>query len=98
VAAPFRYHDKGIMATIGRRSAVAELRGPGPLRGQALSGSLGWLAWLGLHLVYLVGGLNRLVVFINWIWRYVGWPAGPRIIVSDTVEPPLAQPVDRNER
>jgi NADH:ubiquinone reductase (H+-translocating) len=83
VVAPFRYRDKGIMATIGRGSAVAELTGPGPLRGRSISGFAGWLAWLGLHLVYLVGGLNRLVVFVNWFWRYLGWTAGPRIIVED---------------
>jgi NADH:ubiquinone reductase (H+-translocating) len=81
--APFRYVDKGIMATIGRRAAVAELEGPWPLRGRILKGTLGWLSWLGLHLVYLVGIRNRLVVLLNWSWRYVGWTSGPRIIVDD---------------
>ena len=84
-AAPsrFRYVDKGVMATIGRRAAVAELQGPWPLRGRILKGTLGWLSWLGLHLVYLVGIRNRLVVLLNWSWRYVGWTSGPRIIVDD---------------
>jgi NADH:ubiquinone reductase (H+-translocating) len=82
-AAPFRYVDKGVMATIGRRAAVAELEGPWPLRGRILKGTLGWISWLGLHLVYLVGIRNRLVVLLNWSWRYVGWTSGPRIIVDD---------------
>lgn len=82
----FTYTDKGAMATIGRRAAVAELNGPGPLRGRVVRGTLGWLAWLGLHLVYLVGARNRAVVLLNWLWRYLGWSSGPRIIVGD--DPP----------
>jgi NADH dehydrogenase len=79
----FAYSDKGIMATIGRRAAVAELAGPWPLRGRVLRGTPGWLAWLGLHLVYLIGVRNRLVVLLNWSWRYVGWTSGPRIVVDE---------------
>jgi NADH dehydrogenase len=75
---PFRYRDKGIMATIGRRAAVAQLPRAGLVRG-----TLGWLAWLGLHLFYLVGFRNRLRVMINWTWRYFDWPSGPRLIVAD---------------
>jgi NADH dehydrogenase len=75
---PFHYHDKGIMATIGRNSAVAELP-----HGIVVKGRLGWLAWLGLHLWYLVGFRNRLRVLINWTWRYFDWPSGPRLIVAD---------------
>ena len=75
---PFHYHDKGIMATIGRNAAVAELPG-----GVVMKGRVGWLAWLGLHLWYLVGFRNRLRVFINWTWRYFDWPSGPRLIVAD---------------
>jgi NADH dehydrogenase len=41
------------------------------------------MAWLGLHLFYLVGFRNRLRVFINWTWRYFDWPSGPRLIVAD---------------
>ncbi len=80
---PFRYHDKGIMATIGRNAAVAQLP-----HGVVVKGRLGWLAWLGLHLWYLVGFRNRLRVLINWTWRYFDWPSGPRLIVADaeTVE------------
>jgi NADH dehydrogenase len=75
---PFAYRNKGIMATIGRRAAVAEL----PV-GPVIRGTLGWLAWLGLHLVYLIGFRNRLVVLLNWTWRYFDWPSGPRLIVAD---------------
>ena len=77
---PFRYHDKGIMATIGRRSAVVELRG-----GVQLRGTLAWLAWLGLHLVYLLGNRNRVVTLVNITWRYLTWSRGGGIIVGDDV-------------
>ena len=75
---PFRYVDKGTMATIGRRSAVAEL----PL-GIRFGGTLGWLSWLGLHLVFLIGFRNRAVVLLNWAWNYLRWDHGNRVILSD---------------
>jgi NADH dehydrogenase len=83
----FRYVNKGTMATIGRRSAVAEL----PL-GIRLGGTLGWLSWLGLHLVFLVGFRNRLVVFVNWAWNYITWDRGNRMIIppNDHVSSPPA--------
>jgi NADH:ubiquinone reductase (H+-translocating) len=80
---PFHYHDKGIMATIGRRAAVASLPHAGVIKG-----TLGWFAWLGLHLWYLVGFRNRLRVMINWMWRYFDWPSGPRLIVADAETAP----------
>jgi NADH dehydrogenase len=83
---PFRYHDKGTMATIGRRAAVAEL----PV-GPPLKGTLAWLAWLGLHLVYLIGFRNRVSVVLNWAWNYVTWDRGPRLILrGDPLEVPSA--------
>ncbi len=75
---PFRFRDKGTMATIGRRSAVAEL--PGRIR---LRGTPAWFAWLGLHLLYLAGLRNRLSVLLNWAWGYFTWDRGPRIIFGD---------------
>ncbi len=75
---PFEYRNKGIMATIGRHAAVAQLP-----RGGIIKGTPGWLAWLALHLFYLVGFRNRLRVMINWTWRYFDWPSGPRLIVAD---------------
>jgi len=79
--APFRYHDKGTMATIGRRSAVVQLRG-----GLRLRGTLAWLAWLGLHLIYLLGNRNRVVTLVNLSWRYLTWSRGGGIVLGD--DPP----------
>jgi NADH dehydrogenase len=81
---PFRYRDKGIMATIGRRAAITQFKS-----GRVVRGTLGWMAWLGLHLVYLVGFRNKIVVFVNWSWRYLSWGSGPRIIVSEESVPAL---------
>jgi NADH dehydrogenase len=81
----FRYHDKGIMATIGRRSAVVELP-----HGVRIHGTLAWLAWLGLHLFYLLGGRNRLSALLNLSYRYLVWGHGGGVIVGD--DPPAALP------
>ncbi len=78
---PFRYHDKGTMATIGRRAAITQFPS-----GVLVKGTLGWLSWLGLHLVYLVGFRNKLIVLVNWSWRYLSWGSGPRLIVDDDLE------------
>jgi NADH:quinone reductase (non-electrogenic) len=75
---PFRYHDKGIMATIGRQSAVVQLAG-----GLRLRGTLAWLAWFALHLVYLLGGRNRVTTIINLAYRYLCWGHGGAVIVGD---------------
>jgi NADH dehydrogenase len=75
---PFSYHDKGDMATIGRRSAVARLHG-----GLRMRGTLAWLAWLGLHLFYLLGLRNRITTLINLSWRYLAWGHGGAVIVGD---------------
>ncbi len=74
----FHYFDKGIMATIGRRSAVAEL--PFGIR---FWGTLGWLSWLGLHLVFLIGFRNRVVVLVNWTFNYFKWDRGHRVILTE---------------
>ena len=75
---PFRYVDKGQMATIGRRRAVVETP-----QGIKLHGTLAWLAWLGLHVVYLAGGRNRVSVLADWAWNYVNWGIGPRRAIVD---------------
>ncbi len=80
---PFKYHDKGIMATIGRRSAVVQLAG-----GLRMRGTLAWLAWLALHLVYLLGGRNRVSTLINLTYRYVFWGRGGAVIVGDEPDSP----------
>ncbi len=75
---PFKYHDKGTMATIGRRSAVVQLA-----HGLRLRGTLAWLAWFALHLLYLLGGRNRVSTMINLTYRYVFWGHGGGVIVGD---------------
>jgi NADH:quinone reductase (non-electrogenic) len=87
---PFRFHDKGTMATIGRRAAIAEL--PGRIR---LHGTLAWLAWLGLHILYLAGVRNRASVLLNWAWGYFTWDRGPRIILRRDAPPRLAVTTER---
>jgi NADH:ubiquinone reductase (H+-translocating) len=74
---PFVYRDRGTMATIGRRRAVAWIYNK-----YALSGYLAWLAWLALHLVTLLGFRNRLVVMINWIWNYLTYDRSVRLILN----------------
>ncbi len=74
---PFRYRDRGTMATIGRRSAVTEL--PSGVR---LSGTVAWVAWLVLHLFTLIGFRNRLSVLLNWAWSYLTWDRGARLILG----------------
>jgi NADH dehydrogenase len=81
---PFRYFDKGIMATIGRRSAVVELP-----HGVRIHGTLAWLAWLGLHVFYLLGGRNRLSALLNLSYRYLIWGHGGGVIVGDDPPEPL---------
>ena len=77
---PFRYRDKGTMATIGRNDAVTELP-----NGMRLTGFVGWVAWLGLHLVYLVGFRNRANVLLNWAWNYPTYDRHSRIIAARDV-------------
>lgn len=73
----FKYKDRGIMATIGRRRAVAWI-----FNRIKLSGYLAWLAWLGLHLITLLGFRNRLNVLINWMWNYFTYDRSVRIILE----------------
>src|SRR3954447_19375757 len=85
---PFRYHDKGSMATIGRNQAVVEF--PNGLR---FHGFIGWLMWLGLHLIELMGFRNRANVFVNWAWNYLTYDRASRLLLdppSTRVEPPGA--------
>lgn len=73
----FRYVDRGSMATIGRHAAVAQLPG-----GVHLRGTVGWVAWLLLHLVMLVGFRNRLNVLVNWAWGYLTYDRASRLILD----------------
>jgi NADH dehydrogenase len=74
-ASAFRYKDPGIMATIGRNSAVAEL---GVVH---LSGFLGWLMWLAVHLVNVISFRSRILVLVNWAWDYLFYDRPIRLIV-----------------
>jgi NADH dehydrogenase len=79
----FHYLNRGIMATIGRRAAVADL----PL-GVHLGGSLGWFSWLGVHLVFLMDTRRRALVLLKWAWKYFNWEHGSRAIVSESDDTP----------
>ena len=74
---PFAYHDKGMMATIGKHKAIVQA---GRLR---LTGYLAWWMWLAVHLFYLVGTASRIRVFGSWVWSYLFSKRGARIIVAD---------------
>ncbi len=73
-ARPFHYRDRGVMATIGRAAAVARI---GPVH---LAGPVAWAAWLGVHIAYLIGYRNRLLVLLGWAWSYLTWQRGVRLI------------------
>ncbi len=73
---PFRYRDKGSLATVGRRRAVAVI---GALR---LTGLAAWLAWLSIHIFFLIGFRNRFVVLVDWAWAYLTYERSARLIVG----------------
>ncbi len=73
---PFRYRDYGTMATIGRRAAVADF---GWLK---MTGTLAWLLWCAVHISFLIGFRNRLVVMLDWIWSYITFQSGARLITG----------------
>jgi NADH dehydrogenase len=75
---PFRYRDKGNLATIGRAAAVADIKGV------RLSGFVAWLTWLVVHLFYLVGFQNRILVFIRWSVSFATHGRGARLITRTT--------------
>jgi NADH dehydrogenase len=83
---PFRYRDKGTMATIGRNAAIAQI---GPLR---FSGFIGWTMWLFVHLVQIVSFRSRLVVLLNWAWDYFFYDRPVRLITSVKRPPREDQP------
>jgi NADH dehydrogenase len=80
--APFRYRDKGSLATVGRSFAIAEL---GRWR---FSGFLAWLLWLFIHLLYIVEFENRVLVLIQWAWNYFTWNRAARLITWQDAGPP----------
>jgi NADH dehydrogenase len=89
---PFHYTDKGNLATIGRASAVADIKG------LKLSGLLAWLTWLGVHLWYLEGFANRLFVFSRWALSFFTHGRGARVItVSEAYVEASTAPTRRGE-
>jgi NADH:quinone reductase (non-electrogenic) len=77
---PFRYRDKGSLATIGRSAAVADFGG------LHLSGFVAWLAWLLIHIFFLIGFRNRVVVLFEWMWSYFTYQRGARLITGHRME------------
>jgi NADH:ubiquinone reductase (H+-translocating) len=83
----FRYFDKGNMATIGRKAAIAEI---GKLH---MSGFIAWLAWLGVHIFFLIGFRNRFAVLFNWAWSYFTYQRGARLITGRRLSLRPRQPI-----
>ncbi len=86
---PFVYFDKGSMATIGRAFAVVESHNV------RMAGFVAWLAWCFVHILYLVGFRNRMLVFTQWIWSYVRYRRGARLITTPQwrlSDPPASRP------
>jgi NADH:ubiquinone reductase (H+-translocating) len=77
----FHYHDKGNLATIGRAAAVAQF---GKIH---ISGFIAWLAWLFVHILFLIGFRNRVLVFIQWAWSYFTYERGARLVTGSTSLP-----------
>jgi NADH dehydrogenase len=87
---PFRYIDYGSLATIGRRSAVAMVQVPllGQLR---FTGLLAWLFWLFVHVYFLIGFRNRLIVLADWAWAYFTFERNARVVAEPLATMPQAQ-------
>jgi NADH dehydrogenase len=82
----FHYLDKGSLATIGRAAAVAQFRK------LHISGYLAWLAWLFVHIFFLIGFRNRFIVMFQWAWSYLTYDRGARLITGDTTLPGWNEP------
>jgi NADH:ubiquinone reductase (H+-translocating) len=74
---PFRYRDRGTLATVGRGAAV------GQIAGRSVHGFVAWVIWLFVHLMYLVGFRNRVAVLLDWAWAYLTWQRGARLITGE---------------
>ncbi len=85
----FHYHDKGSLATIGRAAGVAQI---GKL---SISGYLAWLAWLFIHIFFLIGFRNRVIVMIQWAWSYLTYERGARLITGSSELPGWTEKQDR---
>lgn len=88
---PFRYSDHGDAAVIGRLSGVTNISWLGPFGQQG--GFPAWALWLGIHIFYLIGFSNRLVVLIRWAWTFLTHGRGMRLITGSTLLPPIEEPL-----
>jgi NADH dehydrogenase len=75
----FSYWDKGSMATIGRNAAIAEMK-DGKIK---MTGFVAWMAWLVVHVLFLMGFRSKLIVLIEWVWGYITWQRGARLITGE---------------
>ncbi len=89
-APPFRYQDRGDVAVIGRLSGVTNIGWLGPF-GQT-SGFFAWALWLGIHIFYLIGFANRIVVVVRWAWSFFTHGRGARLITGHPLLPPIEEP------
>jgi NADH:quinone reductase (non-electrogenic) len=87
---PFRYSNRGEVAIIGRLSGVTDIPWLGPFGRQG--GFIAWLLWLGIHLTYLIGFANRIVVVTRWAWSFVTHGRGSRLITGQPLLPPIQEP------
>ena len=87
---PFEYSDKGDVAVIGRLAGVTNIGWLGPFGRQ--SGFLAWALWLGIHILYLIGFANRIVVLIRWAFSFLTHGRGTRLITGATLLPPIEEP------
>jgi len=87
---PFRYRDRGDVAVIGRLSGVTNIGWLGPFGRQG--GFIAWLLWLGIHIFYLIGFANRIVVVTRWAWSFFTHGRGSRLITGAPLLPPIEEP------
>jgi NADH dehydrogenase len=87
-AVPFRYRDRGVLATVGRAAAVARI---GRFH---FGGFFAWLLWLGVHITWLIGFRNRVVVLIDWAWAYLTYQRNARVVADLSVPQRAARAED----
>ncbi len=87
---PFRFSNRGDVAVIGRLSGVTDIPWLGPLGRQ--SGFVAWMLWLGIHIVYLIGFANRIVVSVRWAWSFLTRGRSTRLITGHPLLPPIEDP------
>ena len=88
----FRYQDRGEVAIIGRLAGVTDIGWLGPFGRQ--SGFPAWLLWLGIHIFYLIGFANRVVVIVRWAWSFITHGRGSRLITGQPFVPEIADPIE----